>query len=109
MELRDLPTGGLAEFQATEESAEIGEHRLRFFRDIEPGEPPELVTPGAGIAFALAVLLPSVTGAVVAVAVQLDREAMLRPATVDVAAIDAPIDLWMRKAGRAKADEESIL
>ena len=51
--------------------------------DVAVGVAAELVASGSGLALATAVLLPGVTGVVVAVAVELDRQAVLGPAAVD--------------------------
>src|SRR5215218_7999526 len=69
-----------------EQPAKVGKHLLRLFVYVPPGIAAEFVAAGAGLALPLAILLPDVTSAVVAVAVQLDREVMLRPTAVDVAA-----------------------
>ena len=54
--------------------------------DVAVGVAPEVVAAGVRFALAAPVLLPRVTGAVVAVAVELDGQATLRPAAVDAAA-----------------------
>lgn len=69
----------------------------------------ELVASGPGLALATAVELPRVARGVVAVAVELDGEAMGGPAAVDASAVGATIGFRQREAGLTQDGEESAL
>jgi hypothetical protein len=62
-----------------------------MFEDIAVGVAAELVTASAGFSFAMAVLLPGVARVVVAVAVELHRQALPGPAAVYAASADRTI------------------
>src|SRR5918992_2846776 len=66
-----------------EKDPQFPEHLLRRLEHVVVGVAAELVPPRPGFPFALAVLLPGVAGAVVAVAVELDGEVVGGPAAVD--------------------------
>ena len=66
-----------------------------------------VVAAGVGLAFAVAVVLPGVAGAVVAVAVELDGQAVGRPAAVDAVAAGGLVGLGERQAVGAQQGEEA--
>jgi hypothetical protein len=71
------------------------------------GVAPELVAARAGLALAAAVLLPGVARLVVAVAVELDRQALLRPAAVDPPPTGQAVGLWQHEPGVAQPLEKA--
>jgi hypothetical protein len=69
----------------------------------------ELVAAGPGLPFPVPVELPRVAGGVVAVAVELDGEAMGGPAAVDAAAVGRAIRFGEAQAHLAQEGEEAAL
>jgi hypothetical protein len=61
------------------------------FFDVAVGEPAEVVPSRSCLTLAVTIALPCVAGAVKAVAVELDCEAMLGPAAVDQPSVCRPI------------------
>src|SRR6185369_12590994 len=76
---------------------------------VAPGVAAELVASRMGFTFSLAVLLPGVSGVVVRVAVELDREVVLRPAAVHPAAARRTVRLRQRQGGFFEALDELLL
>src|SRR5215213_11499715 len=73
-----------------EQMGQLAQHLLRLLEDVAVRVTAELVAARPCVAFAPPVLLPGVARVVVAVAVELDRQAPFRPAAVDaVSAGDA--------------------
>ena len=67
-----------------------------------------VVAAGVGLAFAVAVVLPGVAGAVVAVAVELDGQAVVGPAAVDAVAAGGLVGLGQRQAVLFEQGEEAL-
>ena len=80
-----------------EEASQLREHETRVLEDVAVGVAAELVAPSARLAFAAAVLLPRVAGAVVAVAVELDGEPVCGPAAVDATSAGGAVGLRERE------------
>ncbi|HEY6771638.1 MAG TPA: hypothetical protein VI035_04200 [Solirubrobacterales bacterium] len=89
--------------------AKVGEHRVRLLLHVPPGVTPELIAASPRLPLSLAILLPDMPGAVVAVAVELDRQPMLRPAAVNAPSIDASVRLGLGKRCRSEPLKESAL
>src|SRR3954452_9883412 len=69
--------------KSADDRPQFADERARIVEDVGPGEAAEVVATGARLPLPLAVLLPRMPARVVAVAVELDRQAAARPATVD--------------------------
>ena len=67
---------------SNEQRAQLAEHMPRIVEHVLRCVAANFVTPGVGLAIALTITLPSMTAAVVRVAVQFNRESEVRPAAV---------------------------
>jgi hypothetical protein len=69
----------------SDDRPQFAQHYLWALDDVRPGVAAKFVATGVRVAFPLPILLPGVARRVVAIAVQLDRELVLGPTTVDKA------------------------
>src|SRR5215207_9760936 len=95
--------------RTVQQPPKVLENRLWILVHVAPGVASELVPACPSLALALVILLPRMAGVVVAVAVELDREPVVGPATIDVPAVDAAVCLGQGKAGLSKAGNEGGL
>jgi hypothetical protein len=76
-----------------EKGLELRQHEARLLEHVAVGVAAELVATGPRLALAVAILLPGVARMVVAIAVELDGQSVLRPAAVHAAASRQAIGL----------------
>src|SRR5918992_1767531 len=89
-----------------EKHAQFVEHPVGSLEDVVVSEAAKLVASRPGFPLSAAVELPGVAGAVVAVAVELDGQALLGPAAVDSVAARFPVGVRERQARLLQALEE---
>src|SRR4051812_16268921 len=92
-----------------EQPAKLSEHELRLLEHVAVGVGAELVTARVGLAGAALILLPGVAQAVVDVAVELDRDPLVRPAAVDPPPARHAVGLRQRQAAGLQQLPEGLL
>src|ERR671915_569591 len=100
---------GLARTLRREKATQLPEHEARVFEDVAEGKAPELVAARTGLALTAAVLLPCVARVVKPVAVELDCQALLRPAAIHPPATGSPVGLGQRKSRVLQQCQEGAL
>src|SRR4051812_17979075 len=93
----------------SEERAQFSEHVRRILEDVCIGVAAMPVAAGVRLTLPTAVLLPGVARVVVAVAVELDREAVGGPAAVDALGARGLVRDRSRQAGFAQERQEAVL
>lgn len=80
-----------------------------MLEDIAIGVTAELIAAGVCFSLATAILLPGVARLVVAIAVELDRQSLLRPAAVHPSPAGGTIRLRQHEAGLSQELQEALL
>src|SRR4051794_22062808 len=102
-----MPAASGLRLDGREDGAQLAECRPRMLHHVAPGVAAELVATGICLPLPVAVLFPGVSASVIAVAVQLDRELLLRPAAVDKAAAGRAIGFGKRQVALAQEPDEA--